>query len=243
MRAKAFVDGQNHCVASRDSVAIAIAVSARGTLFTGGRSGRFGSHPAIATRRPCIVLGRVDVEQQSAVAIEGRQLIRAELPHREIHQRVADTQIAGLDPGMQVPGDPAGIRGAQRMTAASSRGTAASASRPAPRGTSETAPSETACRSRSPAPVPSAPRQRRVKAAERPRAGDAIGHDRNVHGRTRDLSLVDDQEMWSEPAQQRQLPIEDRAGADDQRALVDAAEPPRLAAGENGCCPGRSDLH
>jgi len=44
--------------------------------------------------------------------------------------------------------------------------------------------------------------------------------------------------MRGQPAQQRQLPIENRRRADDERALVDAAEPPRLTTGQDGCCPG-----
>jgi hypothetical protein len=43
-------------------------------------------------------------------------------------------------------------------------------------------------------------------------------------------------------AQQGQLRIENRSGTDQECALVGAAEPPRPAAGENGCCPGNDPL-
>ena len=80
--------------------------------------------------------------------------------------------------------------------------------------------------------------ERRVKTPERTGSANAIDHNGNVYGWHARPVACDDQEMGSEPVQQRQLPIEDGARANDERALVDAAEPPSLAAGKNGCCPG-----
>lgn len=80
--------------------------------------------------------------------------------------------------------------------------------------------------------------ERRVKASERTRSADAIDHYGNAHRQHTRPVVCDDQEMSREPAQQCQLPVEDGTGTDDERALVDAAEPSRLAAGKNRCCPG-----
>jgi hypothetical protein len=52
-----------------------------------------------------------------------------------------------------------------------------------------------------------------------------------------------DQNMRGQRSQQGQLPIEDRCGTDDQRALLDAAQPPRPTAGKDGCCPGNNPLN
>ena len=77
--------------------------------------------------------------------------------------------------------------------------------------------------------------QRRVEATERPSPHDAI-HD-HTHACLRAPRPVarNDQDVRGEAAQQRQLPVENSALADGQRALVDSAESPRLASGKNGC--------
>ena len=80
--------------------------------------------------------------------------------------------------------------------------------------------------------------QRRVETAERPRPWNEIRHDRYVHTWYARPIPGDDQDVRRQAAHQRQLPLEDRAGADDDRALVDPAKPPTQAAGKDGCCPG-----
>ena len=75
--------------------------------------------------------------------------------------------------------------------------------------------------------------ERRVKASERTRSADAIDDHGNIYDLHARPVVCDDQEMWSEPVQQRQLPIEDGACTNDERALVDAAQPPRPAASQD----------
>ena len=84
--------------------------------------------------------------------------------------------------------------------------------------------------------------QRRVEAAKRSRARDVIGDDSYSGGLHFRPVPADDHYVGRETVQQRQLPCEDRPSADDQRALVNAAEPPGLAACEDSCCPGNVPL-
>jgi hypothetical protein len=48
--------------------------------------------------------------------------------------------------------------------------------------------------------------------------------------------------VWGEAAQQRQLPLEDRARADHEGTLVDSPEPTGLSAGKDGRCPGNAPI-
>ena len=77
--------------------------------------------------------------------------------------------------------------------------------------------------------------QRRIQTTERTRPRYAICDDRDSdHLSVRRVS-ADNQDMRGNRAEHRELPFEDRRRADHQRALVAAAEPPRLAAGKY-CC-------
>jgi len=89
--------------------------------------------------------------------------------------------------------------------------------------------------------------QRRVQTAQRTRPGDAVNDRPDVPRRgTLDLRprplAHDDQDVWGEAANERQLPIQNGGRADDERAFIDTAEPPRFASGKNGCCPGNDPL-
>ena len=91
--------------------------------------------------------------------------------------------------------------------------------------------------------------QRRINAAECPRPGNAIDRHADMLALTAIAPLDarsvarDDQDMRGQRSQQGHLPIEDRCGTDDQRALLDAAQPPRPTAGKDGCCPGNNPLN
>ena len=75
---------------------------------------------------------------------------------------------------------------------------------------------------------------RRVDAAERPRAGDLVGHDAQARARSRRrIGSATTNTIGATGAQHVQLTIDDCGAADRQRTLVDAAEPPRTAAGED----------
>ena len=84
--------------------------------------------------------------------------------------------------------------------------------------------------------------QCRVKTAQRSGPGDAIGHHPYVPGPNPRSVARDDQDVWGEAAQQRKLPLENRARADHEGTLVDSAEPPGLSAGKDGRCPGNAPI-
>ena len=69
-----------------------------------------------------------------------------------------------------------------------------------------------------------------MKTAERSAAGHAIGHD--PRRTARGPAAADDQNVGRERRQLGELPLENRAAVDDQRALVAAAEAARLTARE-----------
>ena len=84
--------------------------------------------------------------------------------------------------------------------------------------------------------------QRRVKTAQRSSPGNPIGDHPYAFGPNLHTFARDDQDVRGEAAQQRQLPLEDRTRVDDERTLVDSAEPPGLSARKDGCCPGDAPI-
>jgi hypothetical protein len=82
-----------------------------------------------------------------------------------------------------------------------------------------------------------------VQTSECSGAGDAIDDDRHVPGCAQHGLARHDQNMRGQFTQQGQLPIDNRAAADDECAFVDTAQPPRLAAGKDRCCPGNNPLN
>ena len=80
--------------------------------------------------------------------------------------------------------------------------------------------------------------QRRIQTAQGSGAWDPVRYDPYPVGLHRRPVAADDQDVRGEAVQERQLSLEYRMRADHERALVDATEPPGLAACEDGCCPG-----
>lgn len=77
--------------------------------------------------------------------------------------------------------------------------------------------------------------ERRIETTQRTRPRHAIRDDRDPGGLSVRRVSADNQDMRGNRAEHRELPFEDRRRADRQRALVAAAETPRLAAGKYGC--------
>ena len=81
----------------------------------------------------------------------------------------------------------------------------------------------------------------RVDAAQRARAGYQIRNDGKLEGRVSRRIVGDDQDILvARRRQDRELSIDDARTAEEQRRLVDAAEPPGAAAGEDRCRNARS---
>jgi hypothetical protein len=193
--------------------------------------------------RPSVVVRRVDVAQQTAIWIEGGQLRGSDGVHRKLQQRIADAQVACVDSGAQVDGESPCVGRTQRMKASRVEGYDGCSVATSFDEIGE----EWRCQERH---VTGEHQhlfrwrlhQRRIEAAKRSRIRDVIGDDSYSGGLHFKPVPADDQYVGRETVQQRQLPCEDRTSADDQRALVDAAEPPGLAAREDSCCPGNVPL-
>ncbi len=78
-------------------------------------------------------------------------------------------------------------------------------------------------------------RERRVHAAQRTGAGYQIRKNGKLEGRITRRIVRDDQHLVGDTGEDRKLSIDDARTAKEQRRLVDAAEPPGPAAGENRC--------
>ena len=88
-------------------------------------------------------------------------------------------------------------------------------------------------------------RQRSVQAAKGAASGDQVGHglDREAGRRVTGGAAPDQHHPFGNPVQHRELPLEYREAADEQRAFVAAGEPARLASGKDCRIHGRFYLN
>lgn len=181
-----------------------------------------------------VVVGSVHVQQQPPGRIESRQLIGTDFTHVKTLERVGDTQQPGLDACLQVRREAPLPRCAERVVAAgiarhghvggrAGGGQVREESRVEKRHVAGHHHNLFRWRFN----------QGRIKSSERPRPVNAIPDHRHARVAISSLVVGDDQDVRSEPADGRELAIENGAISNRQRALVDAAEPPRPAAGEN----------
>jgi hypothetical protein len=77
--------------------------------------------------------------------------------------------------------------------------------------------------------------ERRIQTTQRSGPCDAIRHNRHPGGLFVRRVAADNQDMRGNRAEHRELPAEDRRGADGQSALVASAETPRPGA-SHYCC-------
>jgi hypothetical protein len=189
--------------------------------------------------RASVIFACVDVQQEPSIAVEPREVFGTDFAHGETREGVCDTELAVRNPCGEVPGRAPRVRGAQRVQASvcvSRHGRLDVASSLDDAGQKRRGQERHVARKHQHL-LGWRLHERGVHTAQRAGIGYTVRDNADIIG-PRSSIACDDQNIRRQAAQQRQLRLENRAAADEERALVGAAKPPRPAAGEDGCCPG-----